>query len=52
MPEAFKFDNHNYIESFTHHGEMVIMIGSDFEETVRTLVRTTEDLKKETGNRL
>ena len=49
MPEALKFDNHNYIESFTHNGEM---IGSDFEETVRTLVRTTEDLKKETGNRL
>ncbi|MBR6103922.1 MAG: hypothetical protein IKP81_02565 [Paludibacteraceae bacterium] len=52
MPEVLKNDNHNYIESFTRNGEMVVMIGPDFEETARTLVRTTEDLKKETENRL
>ena len=51
-PETLKSDNHNYVESFTHNGEKVTMIESDFEETVKTLFKTIGAINIiEIGNR-
>ena len=51
-PEALKTDNHNYIESFTHHGEKITRIGSNFEEAAKTLIGMIGTIKIiETGNR-
>ena len=51
-PEALKTDNHNYVESFMQNGEKVIMIGSDYEEVTKTLVRAIGAINViEIGNR-
>jgi uridine kinase len=44
-PEALKTDNHNYIESFTHYGEKVTLIGADYDSKINRLLEKREQFK-------
>jgi gluconate kinase len=43
--ESLKADNHYYFDSFTQDGEEVTLIGADYENTIKKIIR-------ETGNSL
>ena len=37
-PESLKADNHYYIDSYTRNGDLVTLIGADYENTIKRLL--------------
>ena len=40
-PESLKADNHYYFDSFTRNGDLVTLIGADYENTINKIIRET-----------